>query len=292
MDAAEKEIQALIALLDDSDNEVFDHVAQRLFSYGPQVISKLEDAYTSIPDQLAQERIEGIIKHIQFTTVEKDFKDWIRSDSDDLLKGTLIINRHRYPELDEAEITAKIQKIKKDIWLGLNNYLSPLEQVNVVNQVLFNQMGFSGNIDPAADLPLSYFHNVLDKNKGNHFSLGLLYLILCQQLEMPVYGVCLASHFILTRCKEYIIDFTDMESLRSDVLFYINPYNKGLAFGEKEITVYLNKVDMLADEKYFLPASNKTVLREYLSWLQNLYVKSNEKNNAFELDNLKALLDE
>lgn len=113
MDAAEKEIQALIALLDDSDNEVFDHVAQRLFSYGPQVISKLEDAYTSIPDQLAQERIEGIIKHIQFTTVEKDFKDWIRSDSDDLLKGTLIINRHRYPELDEAEITAKIQKIKK-----------------------------------------------------------------------------------------------------------------------------------------------------------------------------------
>lgn len=292
MDAADKEIQALIALLDDSDNEVFDHVAQRLYSYGPQIIGKLEDAYTTIPDRLTLERIEGIIKHIQFTSVEKDFRNWILSGSDDLLKGVLIINRHRYPELNESEIIAQIHKIRKDIWLGLNHYLSPLEQVNVVNRVLFGQMQFTGNADPAEDLFLSYFHKMLDKQKGNHFSIGLLYLILCQQLEMPVYGVCLTSHFILTRCKEYIIDFSDSESMRREVLFYINPFNKGLAFGEKEITAYLNKVDIAADQKYFLPASNKAVLNEYLTVLQNLYVKSGEKNYMHELDALKMLLDE
>ena len=54
----ESEIAALIALLDDSDQEVFDHVAARLIALGPMVIDKLEDAYTSIPNPVMQERIE------------------------------------------------------------------------------------------------------------------------------------------------------------------------------------------------------------------------------------------
>lgn len=58
------EIQALIALLDDSDPEVFDHVAARLLSYGPMVIDQLEDAYTSISNPVMQERIEDIIHQI------------------------------------------------------------------------------------------------------------------------------------------------------------------------------------------------------------------------------------
>ena len=33
---------------------------------------------------------------------------------------------------------------EKDIWLGLNMYLSPLEQIDVVNQVLFGQGGLTG----------------------------------------------------------------------------------------------------------------------------------------------------
>lgn len=290
MEHVDKEIQALIALLDDSDAEVFDHVAQRLFSYGPQVISKLEDAYATIPDALTQERIENIIHQIQFSSVEKDLQNWMQRDSDDLLKGLLIISRHQYPEIDEAAFTGQIHKIQKDIWLGLNNYLSPLEQINVVNQVLFNQMNFTGSNDPGQDLKYSYMNNVLSDNKGNHFTLGLLYLILCQQLEMPVYGVCLSSHFILTRTKEYIADFTDMQFMRENVLFYINPYNKGLAFGEKEITAYLNKVDIQAEEKFFLPASNITVLREYTIWLQKLFNKPADKWKIDDLEVLKNIL--
>ncbi|MFN3939014.1 MAG: transglutaminase-like domain-containing protein [Chitinophagales bacterium] len=290
MEHAEKEIQALIALLDDSDSEVVDHVAKRLFSYGPQVISKLEDAYASIPDALTQERIESIIHHIQLASVEKDLQSWIAQDSDNLLKGLLIISRHQYPEMDEAAVTGQIHKIQKDIWLGLNHYLSPLEQMNVVNQVLFNQWNMLGINDIAQDLKYSYIHNALSSNKGNHFTLGLLYLILCQKLDMPVYGVCLSSHFILTRTKEYILDFTDTESLRESVLFYINPFNKGLVFGEKEISAYLNKVDIPEEEKFFLPASNIAVLREYVCWLQKLFYKPADKWKADDLEILKKIL--
>ncbi|MBC8047037.1 MAG: hypothetical protein H7Y00_09600, partial [Fimbriimonadaceae bacterium] len=68
----EEEIQALIALLDDTDKEVFAHVASKLLSLGPVVIDRLEDAYTTIPNPVVQERIENIIHQIQFSSVEKD----------------------------------------------------------------------------------------------------------------------------------------------------------------------------------------------------------------------------
>jgi regulator of sirC expression with transglutaminase-like and TPR domain len=286
----EQEIQALIALLDDSDGEVIDHVASKLLSLGPQVINKLEDAYTSIPDPLVQERIENIIYKIQFDSVERDIIQWNEQDSDDLLKGVLTVTRHRYPDLQEQKIQKFISRLKKDIWIGLNHYLSPLEQINVINQTLFGHHNITGNNNTEQEAYMSYLNNVVDTNKGNHFSLGLLYLVLCQQLEIPVFGVCLSSHFILARTKDYIVDFTDTEQLKNETLFYINPFNKGLAFSEREIHTYLKKLDIEAHDKYFVPASNKTVIKEYIKFLVKLYTKPSERDKVNDLEKLHDLI--
>lgn len=107
--------------------------------------------------------------------------------------------------------------------------------MNVVNQALFSHYQFLGLQNNDDELRYMYLNNVLDAFKGNHFSIGLLYLVLCQQLDLPVYGVRLNTHFILVRTKDYITDFEDTENNKEEVLFYINPYNKGLAFSDREI---------------------------------------------------------
>lgn len=282
----ESEIQALIALLDDSDPEVFDHVVARLIAYGPMVIDKLEDAYTTIPNPVMQERIEDVIHHIQFNGVLNDLRNWAKQPSGDLLSGLLIVTRHQYPELDEEQIRTTIARMQKDIWIGINMYLSPLEQMNVVNQSLFSQYGITGlqqNDDAAR---FTYINNMLDAFKGDHFSIGLLYLALCQQLDMPVYGVCLSTHFILARTRDVIIDFNERDKNRNEVLFYINPYNKGLAFGEREIQSYVKKLNIEPEEKYFIPASNKEVLAEYIRHLISLI---NKPSDQYKIDDLRAL---
>lgn len=288
----EQEIQALISLLDDSDREVFDLVASKLISLGPQVIEKLEDAYTSIPDPLVQERIENLIHQIHFEGIEKDIVNWSRNESDDLMQGVVTVTRHQYPELNEEKIHKYLSRIKKDIWIGLNNYLSPLEQMNVVNQTLFGHYNLVGNNNTEQEQRISYLNNVIETNKGNHFSLGLLYLIICQQLEMPVYGVCLSSHFILARTKDYIADFSETEKLKEEILFYINPFNKGLAFSEREINIYLKKLELEPHDKYFLPASNKTIIKEYISFLSKFYTKASEQQKVQDLQKLNDLISE
>ena len=282
------EIQALIALLDDSDPEVFDHVAARLLSYGPMVIDQLEDAYTSIPNPVMQERIEDIIHQIQFSSVLQDLRSWANQEHGDLLTGWLIITRHQYPELDEDAIRTNIARIHKDIWIGINTYLSPLEQMNVVNQSVFSQYGFTTLQQQDDEQRFAYITNMLDAFKGNHFAIGLLYLTLCQQLDLPVYGVCLRTHLILARTKDYVTDFSQIRENRQDILFYINPYNKGLAFGEREIQTYVKRMQLNEDEKYFIPASNKVILAEYARHLMSFI---NKPADQYKKDDLQTLVD-
>ncbi len=286
----DNEIHALISLLDDNDPEVFDHVAEKLLSLGPLVIDKLEDAYTTIPNALMQERIEDLIHKIQFAIVEKDLAKWVEFESADLLKGIIIVTRHQYPELDEEKLLVNISRIQKDIWIGINSYLSPLEQQNVVNQTLFSNYQFLRLQSSDDEMRYVYLNNVLESFKGNHFSLGLLYLILCQQLDLPVYGVALGTHFILARTKDYIIDFDDPEKNKQEVLFYINPYNKGLAFSEREIGIYLKKLEIDPNEKYYLPASNKFIVKEYIQYLIKMYTKPADDWKVEDLKRLDSII--
>ena len=290
-EASEREIKALIALLDDTDREVFEHVSDKLFSMGPGVIGVLEDAYTSIADQLTQQRIENLIHSIQFSLVKKELTEWMHSEPDDLLKGLLIMNRYQYPLADEDALMQRWQQFRKDIWLGLNMYLSPLEQIDVVNQVLFGQGGLTGTDEEKDAARFSFIGHVLGSGRGNHFSIGLIYLALCQQLGLPVYGVLLRSHFILVRCREEILQIRDLNTLIDEVLFYINPYSRGLTFSEREIRNYIEKAGLEPVKHYFLPAGNLEVMAEYLRFLQDQFTESGAQWKCDDLEQLIHLLD-
>ena len=49
------EVDALIRLLDDSDQEIYNHIQTRLVDYGKDVIPILENAWSSSMDAIMQE---------------------------------------------------------------------------------------------------------------------------------------------------------------------------------------------------------------------------------------------
>lgn len=81
-----KEINALVKLLDDPDLEVYQHVEKRLLEYGTQVVDFLENEWEHSLDSLLQERIENIVHKIQFNSVKEDLNLWYHSGAFDLLK--------------------------------------------------------------------------------------------------------------------------------------------------------------------------------------------------------------
>ena len=166
------------------------------------MIDYLESAWEQAFDPIQQERIANLVHEIQFGIVKEELKLWYQGGAFDLLQGVLTINKYQYPDLDEQKMINQIEAIKRDIWLQMIYEASPAEQVKLINHVFYNIHGFSGNTTNHQDPQNSYLSQVLETKKGNQISLAIIYSIIAQKLDIPVYGVNLPQHFILAYVDE------------------------------------------------------------------------------------------
>ena len=285
----DSEIHALIQLLDDNDHEVSRHVHDKLLSLGKDVIPALEQAWSAETNPLTHDRLEEIIHEIQFAGLVKEWSDWINSDRPDLFTGAYLIAKYHYPDLAVDEVQKKLNKIKQSIWLELNNNQTPLEQIQIFNQIFYTFHAFKGS-QSSSDFQDFCINSVLDNKKGNAVSIGIIYQILANELTIPVYGVNLTRHYILAFCKKLFFEFDTEQQLERDVMFYINPINRGSIFSRNEIKDYLVKMNEEQREEYFMPSDNPSIIREQLKYLIEIYEQQNRHDRSGELAYLEKLL--
>ena len=280
------EVNSLIRLLDDPDGEIFEHVHQKLLSYGPEAIDYLEQAWEQAFDPIQQERIANLVHEIQFDIVKKDLQLWHQGGAFDLLQGILIINRYQYPDLDEQKVINQIEAIKRDIWIQMMNEASPAEQIKLINHVFYNIYGFSGNITNHQDPQNSYLSQVLETKKGNQISLAIIYSIVAQKLDIPVYGVNLPQHFILA-----YLDDSQQSEFEGGILFYINAFNKGFIFGRRDVDMFLKQLNLKFDKQFYEPCSNTDIIRRVLRNLISSYEHLGSSDKVDELNELLEIIE-
>lgn len=281
------EVNSLIRLLDDPDSEIYGHVYNKLFSYEAEAITYLESAFEQAFDPVLQERIANLVHEIQFSSLKNDLKLWNQSGAFDLLQGILIINRYQYPDLDEQKVINQIEAIKRDIWLQMMNEASPKEQIKLINHVFYNIYGFSGNTANHLDPQNSYLSQVLEIKKGNQISLAIIYSIIAQKLDIPVYGVNLPQHFILA-----YLDESMQSEFESGILFYINAFNKGLLFGRRDVDMFLKQLNLKFDKQFYEPCSNTDIIKRVLRNLISAYENLGSAEKVRELNELLEIMDD
>jgi len=279
------EVNSLIRLLDDPDPEIYNHVHDKLLSYGTEAIEHLESAFEQAFDAIQQERIANLVHEIQFGIVKNDLKLWSQSGAFDLLQGILIINRYQYPDLDEQKIINQIEAIKRDIWIQMMNDASPVEQVKLINHVFYHMHGFSGNTTNHQDPQNSYLNQVMESKKGNQILLAIIYSIIAQKLDIPVHGVNLPQHFILA-----YVDETQEDEFESGILFYINAFNKGFIFGRRDVDMFLKQLNLSFDKQFYEPCSNIDIIKRVLRNLISSYEHLGSAEKVDELNELLAIL--
>lgn len=142
--ANETEIQALIQLLDDDDKEVYKHVYQKLKSLGADVIPQLEEVWSVALNPVTHERLEEIIREIQFESLVTDWENWLHKENPDLFTGAFLISKYHYPELKFEVIQKNLVKLRQSIWLELNYNQTPLEQVQISTRSFIITMNLKG----------------------------------------------------------------------------------------------------------------------------------------------------
>ena len=280
-------ILALINLIDDPDESIYEHIHDRLLTYGPEAIPYLENSWE---DQdfglLFQSRIESLIHEIQFEETKRKLKSWINSSEKDLLSGAIVVAKYQYPGLDEVQLRNQIDAIQKDIWLEINNKQTALEKVRIINKVFFGMHHFQGNAKTFHSPLNSYINTVIETKKGNPLSLSLLYSILAQNLNIPIYGVNLPNHFILDYMDEFDVNQFLPDTNDFGVLFYINPFSKGSIFDAEEIKEFLDGINQPHSRDYFEPCSNTAIIKRMLT---NLIASFQEVGNSEKVNELIEL---
>ncbi|MCF6359790.1 MAG: transglutaminase-like domain-containing protein [Cyclobacteriaceae bacterium] len=273
-----KELKALVSLLE--DDELRPQIEEKIFSMGNEIIPFLEEEWGASFDASIQERIEEIVHTLQFRLLKERMLNWKTNESEDLLKGMWLIATYQYPDLSLEKITQDFEQLYYEIWPNFEPEAHPYDQIKGISNILFSKLRFKANTAHFHSPANSMINSVLESKRGNPIALSVIYMLITQKLNMPVYGVNLPNFFIIT--------YNDTDK---NLQFYVNAFNRGLIFTKQDIDHYLGQVNINPHPKFYTPCTHIDIITRVLRNLIVSFEKLNEHHKADEVKQLLGLFD-
>ncbi len=281
----------MLYLLDDTDDRVVQHIESQIMELGAGAIPLIEARCTLEENPNRLDRMLSLIKRIQQQKLADELSRWMKTDEQDLLDGLLIINQLKDASVSRQSIDILLDKIKLDAWLELNYDLTSFEKVKILNHIFFDLHKFKGDTDSYHHSDNSFISSVLERKTGNPISLSIIYSLVAQRLNIPIYGVNLPQHFILGYVKDFdwppLLMFNDPSAAGNeqggDILFYINPFNSGLIFNHDNIHKFLKQLKLEPKEDYFKVCNNTDIVLRVLRNLEVSYAREKKSNKLAQV---------
>jgi regulator of sirC expression with transglutaminase-like and TPR domain len=126
-----------------------------------------------------------------------------------LAEAALWIAAESRPELDVDHWLGELAMLADRIRPHFTSADSDLQRIHILNRILFEQEGFSGNSENYSDPLNSFLDAVLETRKGIPITLAIVYLEVAQRLGLLSAGVGFPGHFLVkvyTESGEVIVD--------------------------------------------------------------------------------------
>lgn len=281
--------ESLIKLLDDPENLVYEAVRHKILQMGPELLPDLESAAKVAMMPLLHERIEDIIRILQFDQLQADLTAWIENPLPRLIDGAWLMTRYQFPDLDRYQFYQLIKPLRDEIWIEISDNLTAIEKIGIMNRLLFTK----GRIQLDENHPDSpgnnFINRVLETGKANEHSSNLLYAVLAQESGLPVFMVDMPDYPILAYV-DMPLDLEDSLDPRPfDALFYINPADKGLLHSRSDLTDFLIRQSLNLEPAYYDPLPNPEFIRICLAKLSMNYEFSGSKIRFLQVEELLKL---
>lgn len=283
----QSKLNALMSLLDDPDQQIYNQIKGELINYGNAIVPFLEKKWESSPNQRIQNRLENLIHKIQLSNVGAQLMQWKKTDGG-YLDAAIILAKYQYPDLDEHKVRDFVDQLTQDIWIELNHDYTAMEKAGIINKVFFSIYGFSGNKEQYHHPRNAFINQVLDSRKGNPVSLAILYLEIAERLKIPIYGVNLPEHFVLAYA-DLPLPYGDRND-PNNILFYINLFNQGTYFQRSDIEDFLAQLKLEARAEFYLPCTKLQVVQRLMNNLIYCYHQANDEAKVDDLLDLRKNL--
>ncbi len=179
----------------------------------------------------------------------------------DLERAALYIAQEAYPNLDIEEYVAALDTMAEEVRgrLPVEDY--PLRTLQVLNQYLYEDLGFQGNQDDYYNPKNSFLNDVIDRRTGIPISLSLLYLSLAQRIAFPMVGVGLPGHFLI-------------RPLQHQMQIFVDAFDQGEILFAQDCEALLQKMfgdRLVMREQFLAPVTHRQFLARMLTNLKAIY---------------------
>lgn len=279
---ANSELSALLNLIEDPDEEVFNSITERFIGMGQEIIPILEEHQYGTHDEELIKKTNYIIDLVSLSVFTNELMEWKHSEDQSAIEAALIISKFLNRSFDQENTFFEIEKIRRSIWLELNDYLTPLEEVNIINKIVFGYYKFKGietNYNKAKDFDLSA---LISEKQANTFPLAALYLLISEMLGLGLKPVDVPRQNLLCYYEEEPL-FAEQGS---SILFFIDPLS-GQIYTHKDIENYLKKINYVPHPLQIPAVSN---VRFVQKWLSELIKVEKEAAQDHRYNGIKALI--
>ena len=182
------------------------------------------------------------------------------------LKLAQILEHH---DLDVSKYVEKINDIGNSLRMKISGIKNPTYLISMLNEYLFDELGFRGAEEDYYDPGNSFLNVVFDKKTGIPITLSIIYAEIAKNIGLDLQIVGFPGHVIVKYKNEIILDpFYRGRLLTIDNLEEILDRNFG--DGVEFIPEYLNE------------ATTEQLLTRLLRNLKNAYTQSYAYDNAMK----------
>ncbi|MFY7899648.1 MAG: transglutaminase family protein, partial [Chitinophagaceae bacterium] len=200
------------------------------------------------------------------------------------------VAKFQQPDLLTTPVLQDIEKIRRNVWLELNSFLTPLEQANVLSSILYNYYNLKGSEVTYDKREEFFIHTVLANKRGNALTNGIIYQVMCELLDIHAKIINIPKQFIIAF---YHSDY-DPESYighpQNKIHFFVDATN-GNAYSHADIEAYFKRIDVAPNASYYKPLKHKRTIQILLEELSKCYDNLADEQQQQELLQLAALLD-
>jgi len=174
-----------------------------------------------------------------------------------------------YPELNVSKYIEKINEMGNSLKIKIGEVKNPTYLISVLNEYLFDELGFHGAEEDYYDPVNSFLNVVLDKKTGIPITLSILYSEVAKHIGLDLRIVGFPGHVIVKYKKEMILD----------------PFYRGRLLTIEDLEKMLNRnfgEDVEFVPEYLNEATTEQLLTRLLRNLKNAYTQSYAYDNAMK----------
>lgn len=178
-----------------------------------------------------------------------------------------------YPDLNIDEYIKKINQIGMSLKESISDVKNPTYLISMLNEHLFENLGFSGDADDYYNPKNNFLNEVVDKKSGLPITISILYVEIAKFIGLDLKIVGFPSHILVKYNEEMILDpFDDGSLLDVDDLQEIldNNFDGQLEFQPK----FLDEIE------------SEQILIRMTRNLKNSYVQSFVYDKALQCTNM------